>query len=273
MKKEFYLKKGYKKIKCVHYPLDNPKAAILIVHGLGEHIDRYEILSREMNEYGFSVFGMDHFGHGNSSGIKGMTSVEEMLEEIGIVYKKILETYPKIKIGIFGHSMGGLVVLRELEEKKREYFSAVISSPAVYVKEKDKEKLNKMNLLVKSLPFLTINNGISTKSISRNNTVVAEYENDPNVHSKISLKLADSIYRNGIKTTENLEKIKIPVLIQSGTCDEIVIHEKVREMYDGIRADNKMFLAYEGAFHEVFFDPEHGEQFRMDIIGWFRRYL
>jgi len=272
MKKEFYLKRGMKKIKCVHYPLNDPNAVIMIVHGLGEHIQRYDLFAREMRDHGFAVFGFDHFGHGESSKRKGHTSVEEMLGEIEIVFSKINLAYPNKKVGIFGHSMGGLVALREIEKKNNEYFAAVLSSPAVYVKKEDRERLDKMDKIIKFFPFITINNGLSTKMISRNVSIVDDYETDPNVHSKISLKLASSIYKNGLKGIEEIEDIKIPLLVQSGTGDEIVKHQKVKESFGNMKSEHKVFIPYEGAYHEIFFDPEHGEKFRTDVIGWFRRY-
>ena len=44
------------------------KGIIFLVHGIGEHIGRYEHVAKRMNENGYLVFGMDHQGHGRSEG-------------------------------------------------------------------------------------------------------------------------------------------------------------------------------------------------------------
>ena len=48
------------------WPAANPKAVMLLTHGHGEHIGRYEHVARFLNEQGISVAGFDHYGHGKT---------------------------------------------------------------------------------------------------------------------------------------------------------------------------------------------------------------
>ena len=45
-----------------------PRGTVLLVHGLGEHMGRYDALAQDINRWGFSVRGYDHDGHGQSQG-------------------------------------------------------------------------------------------------------------------------------------------------------------------------------------------------------------
>ena len=52
------------------WPVDGgqARATVLLVHGLGEHIGRYEALARRLNAWGYAVRGYDQYGHGRSAG-------------------------------------------------------------------------------------------------------------------------------------------------------------------------------------------------------------
>ena len=55
-----------------HWPAPGPAhGTVQIVHGLGEHIGRYEALAAALNAEGWHVAGHDHRGHGRSEGARG----------------------------------------------------------------------------------------------------------------------------------------------------------------------------------------------------------
>ena len=47
------------------------RGVVVIVHGLGEHAGRYDHVARRLNSWGFAVRGYDHYGHGDSGGVRG----------------------------------------------------------------------------------------------------------------------------------------------------------------------------------------------------------
>ena len=53
------------------------KGNVFIVHGLGEHMGRYEHVAAALTAAGFNVFGVDHQGHGRSEGERGYATEEE----------------------------------------------------------------------------------------------------------------------------------------------------------------------------------------------------
>ena len=50
---------------------ESPKAKLIIVHGAGEHIDRYQNLVDVLPDLGYVVIGYDQRGHGRSDGQRG----------------------------------------------------------------------------------------------------------------------------------------------------------------------------------------------------------
>jgi acylglycerol lipase len=89
-----------------------PKAAVCIVHGVGEHFTRYQEMADQLGEHGYNVYGLDLLGHGNSPGSQGYSGTRE---EIGSLITTLLRHSRERTLGapqfLFGHSMGGLLVL------------------------------------------------------------------------------------------------------------------------------------------------------------------
>ena len=60
-----------------------PRGTVLLVHGLGEHVGRYDALARRLNAWGFAVRGYDQYGHGESGGPRGgLTSDLRLLDDL-----------------------------------------------------------------------------------------------------------------------------------------------------------------------------------------------
>lgn len=60
------------RIRTWSWPVDSPRGRVQLVHGLSEHLLRYIELAGVLNRAGWSVFGHDHRGHGESDGTRGV---------------------------------------------------------------------------------------------------------------------------------------------------------------------------------------------------------
>jgi alpha-beta hydrolase superfamily lysophospholipase len=100
------------KIYGQYWSPTSPKAAMVLVHGMGEHSGRFKAYGEFLAEKGIAVLAYDHRGHGKSEGKRGHTpSYEILLEGVTDALKQIETLFPNIPKFIFGHSMGGNVVL------------------------------------------------------------------------------------------------------------------------------------------------------------------
>ena len=93
---------------------ENPKktkGTICIIHGLGEHQNRYKHVSKFFTKNGFQVYTYDQRGHGQSQGKRGHTpSLDHNLDDLGRVLKSIKYQ----KLFLYGHSFGGNVLANYL---------------------------------------------------------------------------------------------------------------------------------------------------------------
>lgn len=95
--------------------VENPKAVIQMVHGMGEHIGRYENVANYLNSKGFIVYGDDHRGHGKTAenidkiGDIGRDGFNKIVEDEKYITDMIKRKYPNLPHFICGHSFGSFI--------------------------------------------------------------------------------------------------------------------------------------------------------------------
>lgn len=250
--------KGYKIF--YHSNGEAKKGKVFIVHGLGEHIGRYERIENFLVNDGFMVEGVDLIGHGKTSGKRGdIPSFDFQFE----IFDKALSFSPHENIFLLGHSLGGLIGFRYLQEREKFFKKGIISSGIfnLNLDELPKGLVNLAKFLYKIYPSFTMSNRINPKDLSRNEEEVKKYIEDPLVHPKISVRLFFEIYKN---TKIALEKgTKIPILILYGKDDKVVPPISAKLLYDSIKGE-KIIKEYPMK-HELFNDPE-GDMVIKDIL-------
>ena len=98
-------------------PQTKPKAYIVMVHGLGEHMGRYNHVAFALNHAGYAVTGYDHVGHGLSTGARGdIKDAQQLVNDLEQVLHAIKPDHEGLATVLLGHSMGGLVVARTLAD-------------------------------------------------------------------------------------------------------------------------------------------------------------
>lgn len=90
-----------------------PKALLIIAHGMAEHSGRYDHFARFMAEHGFAVYMNDHAGHGRSAQIKGhfadKNGWEYVVRDLNALVDQAAAEHPELPIFMLGHSMGSFL--------------------------------------------------------------------------------------------------------------------------------------------------------------------
>ncbi|MFO8109596.1 MAG: alpha/beta hydrolase [Thermoplasmata archaeon] len=238
------------------------KGHVIVVHGLGEHFRRHHRLIEELKKHGYKVHTFDWPGHGMSPGTRGHTTVEECVDIIDSMVKDIQgEPF------LFGHSLGGLAVLRYAEEKPSRIKGVVSSSPALQPSEDTSGfTVALASLLSYIVPHSTISNSIRTRDLTSSKKERKKYREDEMVHDRISFALARSLFYN-MKKAHN-GRLNVPVLILAGTEDKITPMEGAQRFVNGLECEDKELSIFQGAFHEIFNEPELQEKYYDEILGW-----
>jgi alpha-beta hydrolase superfamily lysophospholipase len=88
-----------------------PKAIIVIVHGLCEHLGRYEYITQKLTDRNFGVYRFDHRGHSKSEGKPVFyNDFNEMIDDVNVVVELAKKENPILPVFLIGHSMGGFAV-------------------------------------------------------------------------------------------------------------------------------------------------------------------
>ncbi len=242
------------------------KGWVIVVHGLGEHAGRYGRLIKMLNDEGFAVYAFDWPGHGKSDGKRGHAKMEDGIRTIDEIIDEI-----GARPFIFGHSLGGLTAIRYAEMKPDAIRGIVTSAPALANRKGvSKFSVGLAKFLGMILPSVTMNNTIIPSTLSRNSEEVERYINDPLVHDRISLALARDLFIHIEKAHENAEDITAPILILNGTADVLAPIEGARKFMQELKVEDKTLKEFDGAYHEIFEDPEWAGKFYETIAGWIK---
>lgn len=208
------------------WPLEPGKtlrAVVILVHGLGEHAGRYDLVARRLNDWGFAVRSYDQYGHGESGGPRGgLPSETRLLDDLAdIVDSARARMEPKTPLILFGHSLGGLVVARFVSLALRPVEGLVLSSPALDPGLSFVQRLL-LAILPKIAPNLQVGNGLDPTLISHDPAVVAAYCADRLVHDRISGRLARFIADAGPATVALAASWQVPTLLLYAGADKLV---------------------------------------------------
>jgi alpha-beta hydrolase superfamily lysophospholipase len=260
---------------CTSWQADAPaKAVLFIVHGLGEHQGRYEEMAQKFVNDQIAVFAFDHRGHGQSEGKRGhCLSINQFVEDVEHALMKCRSLFLELPIFLFGHSMGGQIIASYLNKvKSKEISGAIISSPWIeLVNPPPKWQISLAKRLSSIVPSLTVPSGLDPKAISSVAKEVTKYQQDPLVHSRISLSLFHSLYLSGTYLLQFAEAVKLPVLVCHGESDKIT-SMKSSEQYAAKLGTNASFKLWEGAYHEPHHDFD--KESVMDYyVGWILKHI
>lgn len=241
----------------------NPKAVVLVVHGMGEHGDRYIDLSSKLGDVGFRVMTMDHRGHGRSSGKRGHTpSFDHLMNDIQLVVDKTDQLFSGLPIFIFSQSMGANLALNYMIRRQDSRIIGLISS-SPYLRlafDPPKWKVVLGRLASRIYPKLAQTTGLEVEAISRIPEVIEKYKKDPLVHDQITASFFVEVHQAGPYAIKHIDKIKIPVLVMHGDADRLTSAEASRELVER-SGDNVKGIFFSEGYHELHNEPNREEVF------------
>ena len=234
---------------------ENARAAVLLLHGLGEHMGRYGHVASALQAAGYVVFGYDHHGHGLSSGLRGnLLSPSQLLDDVRFVIEQVRALTPAPLV-LLGHSMGGLIAARAVAQSLPHIDALVMSSPALGAQTNVIQKFL-LATLPKLFPHVRVDNGVKTTWVARDAQVVRAYVEDPLVHRQISAGLAAWILKEGAQTVAQASAWTTPTLLLYAGQDQLVLPQASAEFVRLAPTQVVQSHCFNVMYHEIFNDPE-----------------
>lgn len=267
--------------RLVWQPEAAPRGIVQIVHGMAEHIRRYDGLARALNDAGFIAVGHDLLGHGEQAPVKGCFAPKDgwdaLIADIHTVRGETQKEYPSLPYFLLGHSMGSFLTRCYLFEYSHGLKGAVLSGTGDF----DAAQVRLGLLLSKAMMLLGLGSRpakiVDTLAFSANNKPfkpaatpfdwlsrdekqVDAYIKDPLCGFVFTASGYHDMFTGLMRLTrpESLKAVEpgLSVLFLSGGCDPVGKNGK------GVRRAADAFLAagirdvtvklYPGARHEVF---------------------
>jgi alpha-beta hydrolase superfamily lysophospholipase len=237
-------------------PKGRPRGTVLIVHGLGEHCERYVRLAADLTAEGWSVQSYDQRGHGESEGARGdIATPTSLLDDLALVLDTLHEERAPRPLVLLGHSMGGAVAARCVAESAAGVDALVLSSPAL---DPGLTPLQRLRLAVgaRLLPHVAVSNGLSPRWISRDPQVVRRYIDDTRVHDRITPLLARFIVDAGRHVIASAAQWRTPTLLLWSGADRCVSPRGSAAFAAAAPLPLVRTRCFDGLAHEIFNEPE-----------------
>lgn len=242
-----------------------PKAIVVIVHGLCEHLGRYEYVTQKLTDRNFGVYRFDHRGHGKSEGKPVFyNDFNEMIDDVNFVVELVQRETPTLPVFLIGHSMGGFAVTT-FGMKYPNKVKGIVASGAV-------TRFNRVFPVPPNLPVDSYFPNDLADGVCSDPAVVEAYKNDPLVAKQVSFGLFYCLFAGVDWNKQNSGKLVDPVLLLHGCHDGLVSEKDSRELFGDISSKDKTLKIYAFLFHEIFNEPSK-DQVIGDVIFWLEKRL
>ncbi len=245
-----------------HWKAQNPRAAVLLVHGIGEHCGRYEELGVYLASEGIDVLSFDNRGFGQSGGRRAfVNSFDEYLDDV----EDLLEERRGLGVPVIlmGHSLGGLICSTYLVSSRPSPDLAVLSAPALSAEIPLWQRVM-APLLGRVLPKVFIKSTIEGDLLSRNVAVQEAYVNDPLVIAGSTAGLGYEILSTMKTTSAAINRITLPTYVFHGGSDNLVPTASSEPLG---RMSNVTRRVWDSLRHETLNEPEQAEV-RAEVLAW-----
>ena len=243
------------------------RAALILLHGLGDHSGRFTELAGWLAEHGVSVWALDQRGHGRSPGKRGHFSrFAQFVADVGALRRLVAgeEQSPQL---LLGHSFGGTVVLRYLETAPTGLAGAIVVSP--WLAEAAAVPLWKRALaraLQDIVPALPVATGLDVAHLSTDPAVGQAALSDPLYHRVLTPRAYREVRQAQRAVLAEGGRIAVPILFLLAGDDRIASRPVAEAFARALRGDVSVSV-YEEFFHEVFNEPQRARAFR-DVERW-----
>ncbi len=244
------------------WAVDGAKAAVLLVHGIGEHSGRYVHVGDHFAANGYDVLAYDQVGFGQSGGRRAFVeSFDDYTNDVEALLAERREL--GLPVVLLGHSLGGLVVSSYLVSTRPQPDIAVLSAPALGAEVPAWQRIL-APIIGRFAPKIFIPSKIDGAILSHDPEVQTSYENDPLGVAGSTAGLGKALFAEMEAVSASIAKIKVPTYVLHGSADELVPPAFSLPLKS---LPNVTYRSWEGLRHECFNEPQKHEVLT-ELTAW-----
>lgn len=252
-------------LRGFHWAVENPIAVMSIVHGFGEHCGRYSDMAKHLNAADIAVIAVDLRGHGRTDGPRGICkNYSDMVADASSLVDEAKRLYPSLPQYLFGHSMGGGLVLHMGLNQNDNLAGYLVSAPLL---RPAKPIPALMQILLKVLRKITpkgsVPNTIPGNQISTVPDEQAKYEADKLNHDRLGYGLGVGMIGAGEEALTQAHDWNKPLRLWHAKGDQLTDFAATESF--AAKAENCDFTAFENVEHEVHNDTSRAAVYALII--------
>ncbi len=255
------------------WTVNQPKSALVLTHGFGEHSGRYAHVGAALNAAGYALYAYDLRGHGKSAGPRGHTpSMAHLLDDLSRVITRVRQQSPGARIFVYGHSMGGNITLTYAHQRPAGLAGVIVNAPWIRrAIEGSKAQLVLARVMAHLVPGFSQQVPALTGKLSRDAALDSAGNSDPLSHRTMSAQLFAEVNRAAEALLTDAPSLTPPLLLTHGADDSIIAISGSEAYFERCGAPDKTFKRYEGGYHELQNDLGR-EAYFADMIDWLGRH-
>ncbi|KNE62207.1 hypothetical protein AMAG_07448 [Allomyces macrogynus ATCC 38327] len=257
-------------------------ATLTWVHGLGEHINRYDHAFTKIAQAGIQVHAWDQRGFGRTAlrnnSVGQIKSWSQVLDDVAdALHRSAVPWKPKY---LGGHSFGALVVLDFYRQRGIHYHLAgVIATgppiegfPDVHA---PPFALTALRIAAALFPTRTAPSKVDASALCHDEAIVKDYMTDPLVSNELSYRFTNGMIRAMVRlsqphTLRHLHSY-IPLLLMHGGDDRITYVGGTRHFYErATKLIDCTLKVYDGCLHELHNEPAVRDEVVQEWIDFMR---
>lgn len=248
---------GYAWVPADGTPL---RAAVVVVHGLGDHARRYAALAQALNAQGVAVLAQDHRGHAGSGGARQrIDSVEQAAGDVELALGEAARRWPGVPLVLHGHSFGGLVATHVAATAARPLAGVVVSSAAL---QRPQGVGGGQLAVVRTLSALAPGLGLEpldATRVVREPAAQAALGADPLIsREKLPARTVAALLTGVEAIQPRLAQVRQPLLVLHGGADTVTPPAGSRALHERAASAQKTLRLYDAARHDLLHEPEAG---------------
>ena len=252
------------------------RAAVVIVHGVGEHCDRYQHVIDRLIPLGIDVYSWDHRGHGRSGGRRGHVNrwTDYTTDLRAVLARARAQHAPDLPLFVFGHSMGALITLAAALESPPLAISGLIISgvpiqPAGVAKP---HLIFLSHILSRIWPTFSVGLPFDGAALTSDTDELGKLQQDTTGHRRITVRWGKEALDSIQRIRANTAQLTHPLLILHGALDTVNLPSGAEWLHQHAASADKELHLYPATHHEPHNDVERNAM--LDHLShWLQRQI
>jgi alpha-beta hydrolase superfamily lysophospholipase len=256
---------------------------VVLVHGMGEHIRRYNHVADALTSQGFVVYGHDHRGHGatlaatDEPGHLGHNGWRALVDDLNLVIAQARSDHPGLPVVMVAHSMGSFAAQQFLLDHGTKVDAvALTGTAAVDLLEPALDLSGDLELSAFNAGFYPARTDFDW--LSRDESVVDAYLADPLCGFGIDTASLKDMFAGARRLADPAQVARIPsdlpLYVAVGSRDPVnaglTLVWALVDRYRAAGLDDVIVRIYDDARHEILNEINRAEVID-DLLQWLRR--